>query len=195
MKDIIVYTGKGAFQAKDIENFLAVFDYEYERICEHGLDRLNPEAVLIISGGSIGEYLPSWGEVGINKIRAFVEAGGTYIGICAGTYIAGSIYREHAGLNFINREFPYKRSLEDVKAVWGDETIELLKENGPSLLETDGEVILRDTKGEPHLIKKILGKGSIYLFSSHPEGSLYYNKYPKDYSGVKFFKSFLEGLK
>lgn len=194
MRNILIYTGKGAYQAKDMENFLSVFDFDYERVCEHNLNIIDSKSILIIPGGRISDYLPSWGTDGIKKIRSFVKSGGIYIGICAGTYIAGSNYKNHPGLNFINREFAYAKRLDVIKIQKGKKIIELLTENGPKLQDCDGETILRDSSGDPQLIKIQIGKGSVYLFASHPEGSIYYNKYPKDFSGAKFFKNFLKLL-
>lgn len=47
-------------------------------------------AVLVIPGGADIPYTRALNGAGNKKIRAFVEAGGSFFGICAGSYYAGS---------------------------------------------------------------------------------------------------------
>ena len=107
MKPIYVYTGIGAYQAKDIENFLAVFELKYKRIDEGRFSELKPPAILIIPGGQVTAYLSAWGEKGIGAIRRFVSDGGIYIGICSGVYVAGISFKGASGLNFFDKELRY----------------------------------------------------------------------------------------
>lgn len=51
MKTIYLYTGTGAYQAKDIENFFAVFGFDYQRIHESELFQLKPDGIFIVPGG------------------------------------------------------------------------------------------------------------------------------------------------
>ena len=54
-------------------------------------------AVLIIPGGADIPYTRALNGLGNKKIRAFVEAGGSFFGICAGSYYAGSTVEFAAG--------------------------------------------------------------------------------------------------
>lgn len=196
MKQIFVYAGEGAYQARDIENFLNVFDVEYRRICEHNFSHLESDNIFIIPGGQVDSYLASFGGEGIKLIREFVETGGIYIGICAGAYIAGKEYKNENGLDFFDKSFSYisHQGIKEVKDKAG-QSVELLAENGPdlSIIESD-DILLEDDKGNPQAVKLNFGKGVVYLFSSHPEGSLYYKKIPQEFSGAHWFLNFLKNL-
>ena len=196
MKTIYVYTGEGAYQAKDVENFLAVFGYDYERIHENNLSKLNQSGILIVPGGEVAAYLPAWGQAGISAIKNFVEAGGIYIGICAGAYVAGKSYANIAGLNVIDKilERHEGQTIVDVTDNAG-EKFQLIHENGPDLSDTSaGEVVLRDNDNQPRAIKLNVGQGQVYLFAAHPEGSVFYRQYPQDFSGAKFFDQLLKRI-
>lgn len=54
--------------------------------------------VLIMPGGSGSKQAERLEEVGREKIREFVRAGGGYVGICAGSYLASSHYDWSLGL-------------------------------------------------------------------------------------------------
>lgn len=196
MKIIYLYTGTGAYQAKDIENFLAVFDFDYRRLHESEFSELKPGGIFIVPGGKIKSYLPAWGETGVEAIRKFVSDGGTYIGICSGTYIAGKNFEGTAGLNFFENELKYIKSQEVVKVKdnFGN-SWQLISENGPDLSEIKSDlVILKDRNGKPQAVKINFGKGQVYLFASHPEGSVYHKQHPQNFSGAEFFNNFLRTL-
>ena len=196
MKNIYVYSGKGAYQSRDIENCLNVFDLDYYRVCEHNLDDIKEKSVLIVPGGIVGSYLPSWGESGKAIIKNFVQRGGIYIGICAGVYVAGKEYKNEQGLSFFNEnpEYTKYQSLVKVNDNKG-ESLFLVTENGPDLsVIKNNTVILKDENNKPQAVKISIGEGEAYLFSSHPEGSIYYNQSPREFSGSKWFISFLKNL-
>lgn len=71
----------------------------------------------------------------------------------------------------------------------------LISENGPNLsgIKVDS-VLLKNKDGQPQAVKINFGKGQVYLFSSHPEGSIYYKRFPQNFSGAKFFNNFLKSL-
>ena len=195
MKKILLYTGKGAYQAKDLENFLTAFDFDYQRICEHELNLLTGQKIFIVPGGKISDYLPTWKPSGINRIKNFVRNGGIYIGICAGAYVAGESYNNVRGLAFANQSLPYRRRIRLTKAQSNTgKKFDLLSENGPDLTAIAGETIIRGKNGEAQAVKIDYGKGQIYLFSSNPEGSICYNLPPKKFSGAKFFSGFLKQI-
>lgn len=197
MKMIFVYTGQGAYQAKDIENFLAAFDFDYKRINEGSLDDLSLPGILIVPGGEIKSFLPAWGEAGVGVIRKFVMQGGIYIGICSGAYIAGESFNGVPGLSFFPGELTYTKHQEviDVTDESG-QAWQLIAENGPDLSGLPAtRTVLRGADGKPQAIQIKFGKGDVYLFSSHPEGSVFYSHLPQNFSGAKFFKQFLQGFR
>ena len=140
--------------------------------------------------------MPAWGENGIKIIKDFVSSGGIYIGICSGAYVAGSYFDGEAGLHFFDQELKHEIHQEIIEVVdelgnrWN-----LVSENGPDLSDIKADpVLLQDANGKPQALKINFGKGWVYLFASHPEGSIYYNQPPQAFSGAKFFKNFLESL-
>lgn len=193
MKNIFLYTGTGAYQAKDLENFFAVFDIDYERLCEHDLKKLKPKDIFIVPGGQINEYLRTLSRKKI-LIRNFIKQGGIYIGICAGVYIAGTSFEGSQALGLVNKEFQYQEKKGLLKVQDENKNdINLIMENGPDLI-LEGRVILKDEAGTTRVLELDVGKGLIYLFAAHPEGSVYYKKYPDRFSGSQFFYNFLKSL-
>ncbi len=196
MKPIFLYTGIGAYQAKDVENFLACFELDYIRICEHDLEQLSGKALFIVPGGQIRAYLPSWKKSGIKKIKEFVQHGGSYIGLCAGSYVAGRSFSSAKGLGFISREFQHRnfQKIIRVRDENGKE-FEMIAENGPDFSGlTEGRTLWCGVEGEPQLIEIVSDKGKVFLFASHPEGGIYYKKDPRIFSGSKRFLKFLKEL-
>ena len=196
MKNIFVYIGKGAYQAKDIENFLAVFDYDYDRINELELNQLKPDDVLIIPGGEIRAYLPAIGDMGIKNIRDFITDGGTYIGICAGSYIAGENYNGVQGLGLFPQSLDGNKTQSTIEVMDSEgNNFQLINENGPdlSVIKSD-QILLKDKDSNPQAIMLSYGQGKAYLFAAHPEGSIYYELLPQDFSGAKYLKGFIDHL-
>lgn len=196
MKKIYVYSGEGAYQSRDIENCLNVFDFDYYRVCEHRLADIKGRSIFIVSGGMIASYLPSWGESGKAKIRDFVRSGGIYIGICAGVYVAGKEYKNETGLSFFEQKLEHVKHQAVISAKNNkDEVLSMITENGPDLsLIKNSEIVLKDENNKPQAVKILFGEGEVYLFSSHPEGSVYYKHFPQEFSGAKWFISFLKNL-
>src|SRR3990172_9623596 len=63
-------------------------------------DDLNHIDIFIVSGGDTFAIAEEIGEEGSNKIKSFLESGGTYIGICAGAYLM--LKSSKTPLNFFN---------------------------------------------------------------------------------------------
>ena len=196
MKKIFIYVGRGAYQAKDIENFLAVFNYDYNRINEVEFDQLTSKDILIIPGGEIRAYLSAMGDKGIELIRKFVQTGGVYIGICAGVYIAGNSYNNHPGLNFFPQSLNSYKTQATIDVIdQAENKFQLINENGPSLsaIKSD-QVLLKEDNNNSQAIMINYGQGKVYLFASHPEGSIYYKLPPYEFSGAQYFKGFIDQL-
>jgi len=93
---IAVYDGKGVSASvsevlKDLETDHTI---HVERIRTDQIlnDELSSFEVVIFAGGSGGAQATSLGADGREKVKHFVAAGGGYVGICAGAYLASSDY-------------------------------------------------------------------------------------------------------
>jgi hypothetical protein len=196
MRPIFLYTGKGAYQAKDVENFLSGFDLDYSRICEHDLDKIVGKGIFIVPGGQIRSYLPSWKSSGIKKIKDFVRNGGCYIGLCAGSYVAGKSFAGTKGLNFVSVEFKHRNFQKTIRVKdENGKSFEMIAENSPDFSDLKEEHVLWSSAQDgQQLIEIPYGTGKVFLFASHPEGSIYYNKHPRTFSGTKRFLKFLKEI-
>jgi predicted deacylase len=104
---------------------------------------LDPFDVLIVPGGSGSKEAAAIGKDGCDAIRKFVEAGGGYVGICAGAYLATARYDWALGLlnakTFTgNREIPGV----GVRSMWSRGTGNVQME-----LSDEGRKILGDVPG------------------------------------------------
>jgi biotin--protein ligase len=95
---IYVYTGPGASKSSlkhTLHTLQQLIDPSFHTIKtinpeEIKNTRWNSEAILfIMPGGADTHYMKHLSSNGNNKIRQFVENGGNYLGICAGSYYAG----------------------------------------------------------------------------------------------------------
>jgi hypothetical protein len=187
MKILFIFTGKGAYQARDVENFLNVFDYDYERVCEHDLAKLDRNDLLIVPGGAIKEYEKVFEAYATEMIK-FIGNGGTYIGICAGvsalaaTGIIPKVIHENGFIEL---------SATDTEG----KNYDFLAENPPVLSQIDGAETLLIGEGEKILALRFSkGVGTVLLLAVHAEGSAYYNHHPKDFSGTEFLKKLINSV-
>jgi len=187
MKKIALYTGKGAYMAKDIENFLSQYSFDYDRLHEVDIQKgkLKKHNIFVIGGGTIYDILPALGEKGIKNIQKFIKSGGKYIGICAGAYIA-------PGLGLTKTKFKRGKGEKIVKINFlaCEEKINLYYCNGPLIdkLSKDDSLIAIDKSQKIGVIGKDYGKGLVYLFCAHPEGNLFRNISAKKLGSDLFFK-------
>lgn len=195
MKKIYIYTGTGAYQARDVEGCLAVFDIDYERICEHDFAKLGPADICVVPGGAIRSYLKAWNEPIREQLKNFVANGGVYIGICAGAYVAGATFDGSEGLSAVPASFVYrKRQGFPVAVTASGDRFEVIDENAPDLSGLSGAVVLEDDAGHPLAVQVKQGRGSYYLFSVHLEGSVYHKKLPHASESAKYFVKFLTSV-
>jgi glutamine amidotransferase-like uncharacterized protein len=196
MKNIYLYTGSGASQANEVENTLQAYDISYNRICEHQFTNLTESDVLIIPGGDPQEMLINWQKADLEKIRQFVTNGGIYIGICAGVYVADKAHLGYDGLGLVSniKDRATHSQIINVKDSSGN-LMEMVVENNPDLSEIkNSEVVLNDEDDNPVAIRIYYGKGQVYLFAHHIEGSVYYKKLPHDYASAQYFADFLKSF-
>lgn len=148
--------------------------------------------VLIVPGGADLYYCEKLKGDGNRMIRAFVENGGGYLGICAGAYYGCAALDWNKGeikgareLGFIDATAngPIFDLIEDhdinkswyasTTLQWNDRTFQTLYAAGP-LFDTndpDVNVLARytDLENAPAVIGKKIGKGSVVLSSPHIE--------------------------
>lgn len=202
MKKIVLYTGKGAYMAKDVEDFLSRHNFDYDRLHEIDIqkNKLKNYGILIIGGGVIYDILPAIGGKGIKNIQEFVKRGGKYIGICAGTYIASRFLidskgKKYKGLGLVLTEFKRGKGEKKVSVNFPlcGEKINLYYCNGPLIKKLSKEDLLvaADRSRQIGIIRKDYGRGIVYLFCGHPEGNLCKNISSKDLGSGLFFKKLL----
>ena len=159
------------------------------RFCDAG-DILNGALdnsvfLFVMPGGADLYYAEKLNGDGNAKIRAYVEQGGHYLGICAGAYYAsreidwakgeiagprelaladtkatGPIYEFLEG-NDLGKSW---QNIVDVKL--GDERYIALYEAGPVF---DGEGLASYSNGQTAIVKSSIGKGMVILSSPHIE--------------------------
>ncbi|MGK5595560.1 MAG: BPL-N domain-containing protein [Parachlamydiaceae bacterium] len=98
MRKILIYSGPGALKA-GIQHLMTTLNkvlrdsIEIETIGYKGLVENNWEkqtSLFILPGGADVPYVKYLTGIGNAKIRAFIEKGGAFLGICAGSYYASS---------------------------------------------------------------------------------------------------------
>jgi glutamine amidotransferase-like uncharacterized protein len=180
-----VYLGRGVFppSAKAVVRRLDEADLAPKLLFE---DRMTAEGLaklrlLVMPGGWAPTQHESLGASGRVAIRSFVEGGGSYLGICAGAYLACST------VSWEGRDYPYALGLARGRAVgpvkglapWpttdrveiraGERLVAALYAGGCSLA-IDGAVVLATyPDGTPAAVETRLGKGRVLLLGVHPE--------------------------
>lgn len=112
-------------------------------------DVLNDVDVLIHPGGTGGGQGKALGEMGRDKVRAFVKKGGGYVGICAGAYLATCDYpwslhildarvidKAHWARGFGDVQMTLTRKGRDLLGVPAD-TVAIYYHQGPLLAPAD----------------------------------------------------------
>lgn len=95
---IYIYAGPGVskrslIQTKNTMNLFLKFKYFIKEILPEQIiheDWEKKTALLIIPGGADLPYMQALNGAGNQKIRAYVENGGAFLGICAGGYYSGN---------------------------------------------------------------------------------------------------------
>ena len=181
-----IYAGKGAVLFEDVAYALELLDIKYETLNERDIKEgwLEQFDFLIVPGGYTREYMPALGGMGREAIRNFVQAGGCYIGICGGAYVAServevsgrpeglgiidirNVRKSSTGMRKIHlRKHPMTEGL-------GPE-LEIYYQNGPEIVAKGNvEEIAAYESGGLATVACSFGKGKVICFSPHPEGSV-----------------------
>ncbi|MBN2187373.1 MAG: hypothetical protein JW732_08015 [Dehalococcoidia bacterium] len=184
--EIAIYSGKGAVLFEDVAYALELLDIKYSTLDENDIKerKLEHFKFLIVPGGYTQEYMPALGEAGREAIRNFVRAGGSYIGICGGAYLAAErveVPGRPEGLGIIDIESIRKSGMGMVKIYLTNHPVTkglaselvIYYQNGPEIVAGENvEGIARYGNGSFAIVASSFGKGKVICFSPHPEGSI-----------------------
>jgi len=205
---VAIYAGIGAALAKDVELALGKIKVTYQRIGESDIKRnkLKDYSILTIPGGYTQEYVRVLSGDGFKNIREFVRNGGTYIGICAGAYIATSrveVPDHPIGIGIIDidnkRETDMRiRSIEIVNpnhpiAKGCPSKINIWYQNGPMISPGNNvDVIAIYENNVAAIVVSTHGKGKVIIFSPHPEGSIEGKVDPEKLGTLKLLRNAID---
>lgn len=203
---IAIFDGKGA-PNEGIENVAR----RIMSIPQATVTRIKPEEwasidlkafqVVVFSGGSGSAQAEAIGEAGRNNIREYIRAGGGYVGVCAGAYLACSNFKWSLGIlnactvskkwqrgqGFMDSEVTAegRKLLGDV-----DGTFKVRYHNGPiikpaGLADVPAYTAVTVFKseiaefgspagvmvGSPAQAQGLYGKGRVFISSPHPENT------------------------
>ncbi|MFX0067774.1 MAG: BPL-N domain-containing protein [Promethearchaeota archaeon] len=195
---VAIFAGTGVKTALDVKTALEELTVTHREINEKDIreNRLLGYDVVVVPGGYTWLYMPSLGDLGRERIRSFIAAGGKFVGICSGAYIAPksvilpSEFNEvQIGLDIIDIEIKRTkdRGIRRIKVVKPEHplvsgyrgSIDIYYQNGPLMKAGRGvEVLAVYETGEGAILFSGFGKGKVILFGPHPEGSLHYNVSP-----------------
>lgn len=198
-KQVALFYGKGTWGTgrNQLKNFLYSHGRSYKVIYEKDIlnGSLNKGGfhTLIMPGGKSWIYNENLGATGAQEILKFVNAGGNYIGICAGAFYATS-HRQgptptpvNYGIGLLTgiaidgtalKMTPFKTGMSDYKFLIPSfkNTYRTLLLGGPALLYTDAEAKAKRiqvysvfAKDLPAMIAFEFGKGRVFLSGPHLE--------------------------
>lgn len=147
--------------------------------------------MLVMPGGSEDVQAYALGPRGMEQIRAFVEAGGDYLGICAGAYLA---YRPAYGLTLIDASSAGRGTVGskiEVRQREGGHPVfygydpvipGLYYGGGPNFKPNEGAIAFlnelpeawknKDLRGTAAFLEGTRGLGRVLLIGPHPENSM-----------------------
>ncbi len=185
---VCVYSGPGTVKAPDVEFAMEKLSLDFSELDRAALtqQKLKGCGVLIMPGGQTEQILSGLGSDGLEEIREFIRNGGGYVGICSGAYLAAETVEvpgRPTGLGVMDiknrREAGEKiRTIEVLApehAIFAGCTraIDLWYQNGPAMEPGHGvEALARYEDGAFAVACCSYGKGTVVVFSPHPEGSL-----------------------
>lgn len=206
--NIHVYVSAAAFMAEDLCRALDRLGYSYQRISPELLQKtdLSSCRLFIIPGGDTPNMLKEMGPGILNAIRQAVGEGMSYLGVCAGAYLAApqvNIPGYPEGLNIFSGTmrrlqgrgiFPIKIDLHHPVVQGYDGQVEVYRQNGPLIeCRNDGEnTVIARYVGDYDLAAIVTARyhsGKVLLFSVHPEGSLQYAYDPQVLNTLRLVKN------
>ena len=194
--DVGIYVGAGAF-AKEISAASLCFSSDGLRVRPITATEIRDGSfakqmrAIYFPGGWAEHYVRDVGSEGAEKLRAFVESGGGYLGVCAGSFFAAKrIHWAGADLDYNLDLFPGTPTgpLVDI-ATWPNYCMTTVKVvgkhpitrkrggkrsvlyyGGPSLRPAKGSevsVLATYATGDPAMVAFQRGKGRVFLSSAH----------------------------
>jgi len=136
--------------------------------------QLRAHRLLIVPGGNFVEMGKGLAPSTVARVRHAVTNGLSYLGICAGAFLAGNT--PFYGLNLSNGVvFPfYAAEAQGIRkaAVWvlaaGEPPLQHYWEDGPALTGW-GDVVAKYPNGTPAIVEARAGEGWVILSGIHPE--------------------------
>jgi glutamine amidotransferase-like uncharacterized protein len=178
---ILLFDGAGT-SSGDVEaieailgrNHLTYSTVDGSQLSELPPSRLAEYRLLIVPGGNfmtMGQHLDP---VTATKIHDAVQSGVSYLGICAGGYLAGALeqngFNLTSGVQFrVYAEWNrgVRKTSVAIKAV-GSPALDQYWEEGPEFTGW-GDVVARYPDGTPAVVEGTSGKGWVVLVGVHPE--------------------------
>jgi hypothetical protein len=178
---ILLFDGTGT-SANDVaaietimnRNHLAYSTADTSQLNDVSGSRLGEHRLLIISGGNFTTIGQNLGPRAAAKIHDAVDGGLSYLGICAGAFLAGS--HAEGGLNLTSgvqfkfyaaEERGISKAAVPIAGV-GTPTLDQYWEDGPQLTGW-GRTIGTYPDGTPAIVEGTSGKGWVILTGVHPE--------------------------
>ncbi len=189
-KMIAIYSSFELAMLDDLELALKKLKVNYKKIKETDIrdSMLKNFSILLIPGGLTLSLIKSLSKESFIKIKEFVRSGGNYIGICAGALIAPKEVvidytdENFSGLDIINiKNKKDKRGFEEKRTITIKGKYSIVRNhpkklkvwflNGPMIIPKSKKVkvLAEYENGFGALVYSKFGKGSVILFSFHPE--------------------------
>jgi glutamine amidotransferase-like uncharacterized protein len=179
---ILLFTGIGT-SAGDVAALEAILDanhLEYATATSARLNAMSPDDIrryrlLIVPGGNFVDIGNSLTAAAAANIRNGVQTGVSYLGVCAGAFLAGSFPPPYRSLNLTSGvQFGFYDAVRTVHktavaiSVPGGPTLDQYWEDGPQLSGW-GTVVAKYPDGTPAVVQGAFGAGAIVLTGIHPE--------------------------
>jgi glutamine amidotransferase-like uncharacterized protein len=179
---ILLFTGTGtsAGDVAALETLLHAHRFGYITVSSADLNAMSRDDIarhrlLIVPGGNFVTIGGSLTPATTANIRDGVQHGLSYLGICAGAFLAGSFPPPYASLNLTSGvQFGFYAAVRDVHkaavaiTVAGGPTLDQYWEDGPQLSGW-GAAVARYPDGTPAVVQGRFGSGWIVLTGVHPE--------------------------
>ena len=146
------------------------------------LPSLLDNATIVIVGGTLDDINPfvaSFSPDTVNALKAFIEKGGAYLGICGGGYIASTGWEEESGffkalglVPYESDSFLYDSEPQVIEITWKNKKRSVFYQFGPKFLlpdDTTDNIIATYSDGSVAAFSMKSGKGRIVLVGPHPE--------------------------
>lgn len=179
--DILLFSGRGTSpnDVAAIETILRDRRASYSTVTSERLDAMSESelkayALLIMPGGNFEEIGNALTVETTARLRRAISGGLSYLGICAGAFVAGA--SPYNGLNLTSGvRFPFyaiegqgiRRAPVTITTADGP-TLEVYWEDGPQLTGW-GEVVARYPDRTPAVVQGAFGEGWVVLAGVHPE--------------------------